>query len=469
MTNTVLDPRIGDPIRRAPRPYRPVRQRALVRLLSLPSVAVPVAVLGTAMLALVGLAAPNDHTLDARLPLSVLPTLPGAASTFITVGAIALQLVGLLGMLAANAEGWRPRPGRLFAVGAATAALFACLTPIGSADVASYAAYGRIAALGGDPYVDTPDRLGGAYEHLVSSSWIHTPSVYGPVATWIQQAAAEIGGSRPWLTIWLLMLANAAVYLAVGGLLLRTAKDKTRACLLWTANPLLLGQMVGGGHLDTYVAGAGLLAVLFAKRGGRAGRAWDAGHGMLIRDDLLSGVFLGLACGVKVSAALLGLGLVWPLLRQDAWARALRIAGAGLATLAALYSAYGLHAFAPLSSASGQVSVPSFWQMVQWAGRSTIGASATSTLISVSWPVLLLVIAFLLQRRIPRTAPADAALPFALVFAWIIVAPWCMPWYAAIAWPLAAVLPRSRTTKWLALLSAVLAMVHNTGGHGWVW
>ena len=32
----------------------------------------------------------------------------------------------------------------------------ACLTPVGSSDTASYAAYGRIAALGGNPYVTNP-------------------------------------------------------------------------------------------------------------------------------------------------------------------------------------------------------------------------------------------------------------------------------------------------------------------------
>ncbi|MEZ0095893.1 hypothetical protein [Streptacidiphilus sp. EB129] len=466
MTHTVLDPpedpatrlrlpRTGLlPTRRAdaPAPWAP-----LTRLLARPAVAVGLAVLGTLMLALIGVASPNDHTLEVRLPLSLLPTLPGAASTYITIGAIALQLVGLLGMLAANAAGWRPDPRRLLLVGAVAVAVFACVSPIGSADTASYAAYGRIAALGGDPYTTGPDWLGGAYEHLVSSSWLTTPSVYGPIATWLQQCAAFVGGSRPWLTIWLLMLANGAVYVAVGWVLIRTAADKTRAALLWAANPLLIGLLVGGGHLDTYIAALAVVAVLFARRG------------RYVRDDLLAGVFVGLACGVKVSAALVGVGLVLPLLRQGATARALRISASAGVTLLLLYGAYGLHMLAPLSTASGLVSVPSAWQLLRWLGGMTIGPVATADVISAAWPVLLLLIAYLLFRRIGRTAPAVVALPFALVFAWILVAPWCMPWYAAVVWPLVALLPRSASARWLAVVTAGLALVHNTGGHGWVW
>jgi hypothetical protein len=468
MTNAVLDPRDDKTARpRVPRTRAPALSmrlpsgsapvRRAVLTLAQPRIAVAVAVLGTGLLMLVGVASPNEHTLDTRLPLSLLPAMPGAAATYVTASAIGLQLVGLLGMLAAHTAGWRPRHRRLLAAGAVAVAVFSCLSPVGSGDVASYAAYGRLAALGADPYTAAPDWLGGAYAHLVSASWMHTPTVYGPLATWIQQGAAMVGGSRPWLTIWVLMMANAVVFLAVGLLLVRVAENKSRAALLWAANPLLIGQLVGGGHLDTYTSALGILAVMYVRRG------------MLARHDLVAGAFLGLACGVKVSAALLGLGLVWPLLRVRCWGRALRLSAAGVVTVSVLYAGYGLHALAPLSSASSLVSVPSIWEALQWLGQWTFGTSAAASDIGMAWPLLLLLVAFVIQRRVPLAAPALLAFPFTLVFAWILVAPWCMPWYTALAWPLAALLPRSPMTRWLAVATAVLALAHNTGGHGWTW
>lgn len=98
----------------------------------------------------------------------------GTVSQTATIAAIVLSCWGTLGMLKAHERGWRPDARLLFRLGAMTALAVANLTPVGSSDTASYAAYGRIAALGGDPYVTTPARLGGAYAHLVSEAWRNT-------------------------------------------------------------------------------------------------------------------------------------------------------------------------------------------------------------------------------------------------------------------------------------------------------
>jgi hypothetical protein len=425
--------------------------------LTRPRVAVGVSVLGMALLVLVGASAPNNHTLRAPLPLPLLAPMPGGVSTVAVYTSIALCCLGLFGLLGANDRGWRPRPRGLFWVGAATVAVVTNLTPVGSSDTASYAAYGRIAALGGDPYVTPPGQLGGGYAHLVSNVWLGTPSVYGPVATWLQAAAAQIGGQRPWLTIWLLMLVNGAAFLAAGHLLMRTADDPVRAALLWVANPLLIVLLVAGGHLDTLVAALAVCAVHHSRRAARP------------RDDLLVGLLVGLACGLKISAVLLGVGLLWPLLRDRAWARAARQASAFAAVSLAGYYPYGLHALAPLSSAARLVSVPSLWAAVQQLGRGVLGPAVTSTAISLAWPVLMLALAWLLHRRVPPQASLAASVPFALGFAWILAAPWSMPWYTATVWATAALLPRGPLIRWLILTTSVLAFSHNSGGHGWTW
>ena len=430
-----------------------LRGSALTR----PRVAGWVSALGMALLVLVGASAPNNHTLRTPLPLPLLAPMPGGASTIAVYLSIALSCVGLLGLLGAHSRGWRPRPNRLFYAGAGIVAVVANLTPVGSSDTASYAAYGRIAALGGDPYVTTPGQLGGGYAHLVSNVWLGTSSVYGPVATWVQAAAAQIGGHRPWLTIWLLMLLNGAAFLAAGHFLIRTADDPVRAALLWVANPLLVVLLVAGGHLDTLIAALAVCAVHLARRAARP------------RDDLLVGLLVGLACGLKISAVLLGAGLLWALLRDRAWARMARQTCVFAVVSVASYYPYGLHALAPLSSAARMVSVPSLWAAVQQLGRVTVGPAVTSTAIGLAWPVLMLALAWVIHRRVPARAPLAVSAPFALGFAWILSAPWSMPWYTATVWATAAQLPRGPLVRWLILITCVLAFSHNSGGHGWSW
>ena len=67
-----------------------------------------------------------------------------------------LACLGLAGMLWAHSQGWRPNPRHLLLASAAIVAVMVCLTPVGSSDTASYAAYGRIAAQGGNPYITNP-------------------------------------------------------------------------------------------------------------------------------------------------------------------------------------------------------------------------------------------------------------------------------------------------------------------------
>lgn len=86
-----------------------------------------------------------------------------------------------------------------FGVGGVTAVTL--VPPMGSGDVLMYAAYGRVAALGQNPYVTTPadiSRLGfDPVTSAVELPWQGTTSVYGPVATWLQEAASRIAGDPP--------------------------------------------------------------------------------------------------------------------------------------------------------------------------------------------------------------------------------------------------------------------------------
>jgi hypothetical protein len=427
--------------------------------LSQPRVALAVSGLGLLLSMIVGATAPNHETLIVRLPLShLLPSLAGngfLAGALLYTGDV-LACLGLAGMLWAHSQGWRPKPQHLLLASAVVVAIMVCLTPVGSSDTASYAAYGRITALGGNPYVTNPLAWFGhhsEYYKVVGWAWRKQPSVYGPVATVFQAFAASIGGSHVTTTIWVLMILNGIVFIGVGVLLLKTSDDPIRATLFWTANPVLLLQLVSGGHLDTLVAGAAICAIQVARR---SRDFWG---------DALVGVMIGLAIGIKANALLVALGLAWPLLRRREWMRTGRIAAVALVTVAIEYIPYGLVALKPLFGGLKLVVLPSPWWFFQAAGEGLgVSKSTIGMIISLSWPFLTLVVAWFIYHRISSDQPGEVVAPFALTFAWILVAPWVFPWYTAIAWVALTQVPRNRMTRWLTIVTVLLALWHSSGG-----
>jgi hypothetical protein len=78
----------------------------------------------------------------------------------------------------------------------------------------------------------------------------------------------------------------------------------------------------------------------------------------------------------------------------------------------------------------------------------------------------MLVVAWFIYRRISSDQPREVVAPFALTYAWILVAPWVLPWYTAIAWVALTQVPRNRMTRWLTTVTVVLALWRSSGGHG---
>ncbi len=428
--------------------------------LSEPRTAIAISAAGLVLGMLVGATAPNTETLQLRLPLShLLPSLSQLnvlASVMLYSGDI-LACLGLAGMLWAHSQGWRPNPRHLLLASAGIVTVMVSLTPVGSSDTASYAAYGRITALGGNPYTTNPLAWLGPhspYTQAVGTLWTRQPSVYGPLATVIQRFAASIGGGNVASTIWILMILNGLVFVGVGVLLLNTSDDPVRATLFWTANPVILQQLVSGGHLDTLVAAAAICSIQVARR---VSGMWG---------DALIGVLIGLACGIKINAVLIGIGLAWPLLRRQEWLRTARIASVALAVVALQYSFYGLDALKPLLGGAKWVGLPSPWWFVEVSAEGLgLGKTTATTVISLLWPIAMLGVAWVVYRKISSDQPREVVAPFALTFAWIVVAPWVFPWYTAIAWVTLTQVPRNRMTRWLALVTVFLALWHSSGGH----
>jgi hypothetical protein len=447
----------------------------LIRVLShsrlaRPLPAVLLSALGLAGVAFNGLCAtapqPSVATPPVLLPLTSVARdlgarhLPDLAANLIMYVSITLCCLGLAMMLWANSRGWSPSPRKVFWTAAGAVAVLVNITPVGSGDVASYAAYGRIAALGYNPYTFTPNLLPGGthnpYTAIVGVKWQATPSVYGPVATWTHLLAATIGGAKPWLTIWMLMIMMGAAFLAAGYILVRTAENPVRAVLLWAANPLLIVVLVMGGHLDAFLALAAIVAIVVSRR---CIRPWH---------DLAVGLLVGVALGIKINAAAAALAIAIPLIHDRAWARLVRTSIVAVVTTVCLYAfSYGVTALEPMRQFSKLVISPTLWRLVQVTVQHYYGDHAEATVSSTFgfiWPPLLLLLAWYLYNRLSPDVPTVLAATCALTFAWMVVAPWQLPWYSSIAWVTLALLPRNSLTRWLTIATGALALMHFNGG-----
>lgn len=398
----------------------------------------------------------------------------GLAAAAIVLGALgslglllALTRASPSGLLAtgppgtsADAGQWLPDPRLLVRLGCLAAALLAFLPPSGSGDHLNYAAYGRMVTLGVNPYthgaVDLPtDPIARAVE----APWQEEPSVYGPVATAVQALASWIGGDSLRLTIFVLALVNAAAFIATGLLIDRfTQHDparRLRAALLWTANPLLLYQLVAGMHIDT-LAIACMVAALLA-RGRPVG----------------SGLLLGVGVAVKINAGLVALGPAWELRRRPA--RLALMAGTALAVVVVGYVIVGPEAISPMTRTSKSISLASFWKLVQGRLQSIVGeGSAYRGEIQIGSLLVLALVAWSLFRLMSRlhasrsgalASPGSAGLSApevaaVIVIAYLFATPYILPWYDGLAFGVLALVGASALDGLLVTHLLILSLAY---------
>jgi hypothetical protein len=259
----------------------------------------------------------------------------------------ALGGAGVLGALWALRRGESLPTRTLVITGLLALAILTVLPPVGSTDSLDYAVYGHIAALGHSPYVMVPAQYR-ALTHTkgVPAGWSHIPSVYGPLATLEQLVAAKLGGASLARTVFWLKVVNAfafaGVAFAADRLLRNDPAARARAHVLWTANPLLLWNLIAAGHIDLFAAAVGVAGLLIADRWVAGPPLWRA---------LLAGLCVGAAIDIKANYALFLLALGWAFRRNI---RELLMAGAGsLLVLVPSYAASGMAAIkAPVSRAA---------------------------------------------------------------------------------------------------------------------
>ncbi len=384
-------------------------------------------------------------------------------ATAMIYAAIVVGAAGVGCGLLAVRRGARPSSRLLLtaAVSAAAAvAVLAVLPPAGSTDALSYATYGRIAVLGHNPYVMTPVQLrrsGDPVGRQAPHNWQNDPSLYGPVATASEWAAAKLGGtSIAYIVFWLKLLYAAAfgvIALALDRLLRGDPAARARAHLLWTVNPLMLWAVMAGAHVDGLGAALGLLGLLIVSGDARLGPA----------RALAAGVLVGAAAGVKIPLALLGIALAWSA-RRSVKALAAAAAGAAL-VLVPGYLIAGRPALTDLVWRSGNlVTFDSFWRLFY----APFGFSSEPAGLELIATIGCLAMAGLLAWRLPAGPRGRPAIRPALVLtlAWLLVWPLQRPWYDAIAFCLLAAFPASRLDGLMLIRAVPAAMAVATGAGG---
>jgi alpha-1,6-mannosyltransferase len=319
-----------------------------------------------------------------------------------------------------------------------------------SRDVYSYAYYGRIwNSYGANPYVLTPkDFPYNALWTLTWPGWRGTPSVYGPLFTWVSVLTTGFVKSVGSQIIGFRLLAAAAsigTMVVVGRLVQRVRPERAVfAVAVIGLNPITVYQVVGGGHNDMLVAFFIALAVsmLFSKR------------------ELAAAICLGLGMSVKASAIVPLILLIVAAVAAAEPERRLRL----LAKFGAVVGGLWLSLAAPFlqranptlgmfelsghdsGKAPGQLIVTA----VSWVATS-IGGQRFKTTAEVAAHLLLfglsIVGVWMIARRI--WTDASARRPTAQVAAWgwalltvILLAPMLGSWYLVWVLPLAWALPR---------------------------
>lgn len=297
---------------------------------------------------------------------------------------------------------------------AVVAVAAAATAPYGSRDLYQYAFYGRMAArLGADPYVVAPRafRSDPSFAAL-APGWSGARSVYGPVFTSYSALGARLFGTSALVArLWFQIAAALAL---VGSSRRLHREVGVVAAVAVGLSPVLVAA-VNGGHNDLLVGWLLLLAL-----------------GPSLRNrPLLAGALLGVATGVKLSAAPVVLAVAVVAAHRNAW-RPLVVGSAGWAavTVGAYAAGGGIHLLEPLGAVGGRTSRASAWAVFErLGGGSPIGACVLGAAATVA----LIVVATVAWRWRGVSGPAAAtAAGAAACFA----APYVLAWYPATVIPL---------------------------------
>lgn len=388
----------------------------------------------------------------------------------VTVLIWAVIVVGALGLwvgMRALAGGWLPNPRRLFALGSGLSLSTILVPPLTSADILMYAGYGRLQMIGRNPYEITPAEIfRGQFDPVLrwtEQPWWDTPSVYGPITSWLQWLANYLGGENMHdIVFWLQVVTVVPFIVACAGIVQLAHGDKrrqARAALLTIMNPMLIWAVVAAGHNEA-------LSVMFAV----------AGIMLMRKSAFGAGIGIGLAGCAKLSIGIWGLAMLWAYRRQPKKALLLCLGTAIPMGLA--YVWWQPTAFFQVLRNGSYVSVGSWANPVflfldlfldEGSAKLVTGIISYTGLVVIAW-MLSKVVPWTAAPGLPRGAnprrdPLTVALRTSLVLsvAWLVTAMYTLSWYDLIAWLPLAVLAASKLDRLMLMRIALLSLAYVPG------
>ena len=204
--------------------------------------------------------------------------------------------------------------------------------PLGSRDVYAYAAQGRMADQGLDPYTDGPGELGADDPVLAAVDPLYrdAPAPYGPVFVSLSSLVSNLVGDRVVAAVFafrfLAVVGLAVAAIAVHDLARGSGRDHVDALILAVANPLVLFHLISGAHNEAIMLAFLLAGVAVARRP---------------RYLHLGIALCAFAAAIKLPAVLAVAFLGWPWALEEArWSRRIgRLALVGVEALAVIAAA----------------------------------------------------------------------------------------------------------------------------------
>jgi alpha-1,6-mannosyltransferase len=381
--------------------------------------------------------------------------------------AIIVGAAGLWIGMNALADGWKPKPRKVFALGTVLSLITITVPPLTSADVLMYAAYGRLQVIGRDPYEITPAEIfRGQFDPVLrwtERPWQDTPSVYGPITSFTQWLANVLGGENMHdIVFWLQVFSVVPFILACAGVMLLAHGDhrrQARVALFTIANPVLIWAVVAGAHNEA-------LSVMFAV----------AGMLFVRKNPFLAGIGIGLAGCAKISIGLWGFAMLWAYRREPK--KALLLCAGTVVPMGLAYAVWQPTAFFQALRNGSYVSVGSWANPVYRFFVLFLTSTQAKVVVGVLCYAALFVIAWMLSRVVPWTAapglgkgvepqtdPLTIALRTSVVLsvAWLITSMYTLSWYDLLAWMPLALMAPSKLDRIMLLRAAPLSLAYVPG------
>jgi alpha-1,6-mannosyltransferase len=339
--------------------------------------------------------------------------------------------------------------------------------PLFTRDVFSYLAQGALPLHGLDPYAVGPEAMPGILTDNVHYFWQDTPAPYGPLFILIAKFIAWVVGNNIILGVVLMRLALlpglALLVWALPELTRRLGGRPALALWIIIANPMMVINMIGGGHNDLLVVGLLAACSLLALRGRH-----------------VSGIVLvTLAMAVKASAAvaLPFLVLIWAAhMTGSRRVRISKAAAAGIGVFAVVFAACTFAAqvdlgWLPALSAPSMIvnwmSIPTAVGQIFGGIASLFGASP-QPFINVARGIGIAVLLVLAAKQwwAARDGGPDAVRRAGIVlFAVAVLSPATLPWY--VSWGMALLAMTAWTPRGLQYMvfgSLMLIVVYYPNG-----